>query len=80
MLPSFSVLLSQYVAGFLTGQKAANVMVRPNAADMEWMRARIEGGRIRIVVDRVYPLVQVQEAFEYSETGKAKGKIILKIA
>ena len=79
-LPTLSVLLNQYVVGFLTRRKAACVIVRPNAADMEWMRARIEGGRIRIVVDRVYPLVQVQEAFEYSETGKAKGKIILKIA
>ena len=79
-LPTLSVLLNQYVVGFLTRRKAACVMVRPNAADMEWMRARIEGGRIRIVVDRIYPLVQVQEAFEYSETGKAKGKIILKIA
>jgi NADPH:quinone reductase-like Zn-dependent oxidoreductase len=78
-LPAFSVLLSQYVTGFLTGRKAASVMVRPNAADMEWMRTEIEGGRIRIVVDRVYPLEQIQEAFEYSETGKAQGKIIIRI-
>jgi alcohol dehydrogenase len=46
---------------------------------MEWMRTEIEGGRIRIVVDRVYPLEQIQEAFEYSETGKAQGKIIIRI-
>ena len=78
-LPAFSVLLSQYVTGFLTGRKAASVMIRPNARDMEWMRTEIEGGRIRIVVDRVYPLDQIQEAFEYSETGKARGKIIIQI-
>jgi NADPH:quinone reductase-like Zn-dependent oxidoreductase len=78
-LPAFSILLNQYVVGFLTRRKAASVMVRPNAADMEWMRSRIEEGRITIVVDRVYPLEQIREAFEYSETGRAKGKIILKI-
>jgi len=43
------------------------------------MRTEIEGGRIRIVVDRVYPLEQIREAFAYSETGKARGKIIIKI-
>jgi len=53
-LPAFSVLLNQYVIGFLTRRKAASVMVRPNAADMEWMRREIEGGRVRIVIDRVY--------------------------
>ena len=79
MLPTFSVLLNQYVSGFLTGRKAASVMVRPNAADMEWMRTRIEGGRIRIVVDRVYHLEQIREAVAYSETGKARGEIVLKI-
>ena len=54
-------------------------MVRPNAADMEWMRNRIEEDRIRIVVDRVFPLEQIREAFAYSETGRARGKIVLKI-
>ncbi|MDH4231931.1 MAG: NAD(P)-dependent alcohol dehydrogenase [Nitrospirota bacterium] len=78
-LPSFSVLLNQYVLGFLTGRKAASVMVRPNATDMEWMRTQIEEGRIKVVVDRVYPLEQIREAFAYSETGKARGKIIIKI-
>ena len=79
-LPAFSVLLNQYITGFLTRQKAAFVMVRPNVTDMEWMRTRIEEGRIRIVVDKVYPLEQIQEAFAYSETGKTRGKIIIKIS
>jgi NADPH:quinone reductase-like Zn-dependent oxidoreductase len=78
-LPSFSVLLNQYVAGFLTRRKAACVMVRPNGTDMEWMRTHIEGGRIRIVIDRVYPLEQIRDAFAFSETGRARGKIVMKI-
>lgn len=79
-LPDFSVLLNQYITGFLTRQRAAFVMDRPNAADMEWMRSRIEEDRIRIVIDRVYPLEQIREAFAYSETGKARGKIIIEIS
>jgi NADPH:quinone reductase-like Zn-dependent oxidoreductase len=78
-LPVFSVLLSQYVTGFLTDKKAKSVMVRPNAADMEWMKKQIEAGRIRIIIDRVYPLDQIVEALAYSETGRARGKIGLKV-
>ncbi len=78
-LPNFSVLLNQYVLGFFTKRKAACVMVRPNAADMGWMRSRIEAGMIRIVIDRVYPLEQLREAFDYSGTEKAKGKIIIEV-
>ncbi len=78
-LPTFSVLLNQYVLGFLAGRKAGCVMVRPNGADMEWMGTQLEGGRIKIVVDRVYPLEQIRDAFAYSETGRARGKIVIKI-
>jgi len=78
-LPSFSVLMNQFITGLLIRQRAAFVMDRPNAADMEWMRTRIEEGRIRIVIDKVYPLEQIREAFAYSETGRARGKIIIEI-
>jgi len=78
-LPVLSVLLNQYLTGFLMGKKAKSVMVRPNAADMEWMRNNIESGKMRIIIDRVYFLDQIVEALAYSETGKARGKIVLKV-
>ena len=78
-LPVLSVLINQYVTGFLMGKKAKSVMVRPNAADMEWMRNNIESGKMRIIIDRVYFLDQIVEALAYSETGKARGKIVLKV-
>jgi NADPH:quinone reductase-like Zn-dependent oxidoreductase len=52
-------------------------MVRPNSADMEWLREQIEAGRIRVVIDRIFSLEQIREAFAYSETGKARGKVVL---
>lgn len=78
-LPSLAVLLNQYLTGYLTAQKARIVMVRPNAWDMEWMKEQIEAGRIRIVIDREYPLEQIREALAYSEAGKAKGKVVVKM-
>lgn len=78
-LPTFAVLLNQFLTGYLTPKKARIIVVKPNARDMEWMKGQIEAGRIRIVIDREYPLEQIREALAYSETGKAKGKIVLKI-
>lgn len=78
-LPGPSVLLHHYFLNLLTGKKAKGVMVRPNAPDMEWMKHQIESGRIRIIIDRVFSLDQVAEALGYSETGKAKGKIVLNV-
>lgn len=77
-LPSASVLLNQYFTGFFTRKTAKAVMVKPNAADMEWMKKYIEAGKLRVVVDKVFSLEQIKEALIYSESGKAKGKIVVR--
>jgi len=78
-LPVASILLRQYLIGFLSQKKARSIMVRPNTSDMEWMKNQIEAGRIRVIIDRVYPLDQIREALAYSESGRAKGKVVLKV-
>ena len=78
-LPSLAVMVNQYITGFLTAKKARLVNVSPDSVDMEWMKARIEAGRINIVIDKIYSFDQAKEALAYSETGKAKGKIVLKM-
>jgi len=79
-LPSPAVLLNRYLAGFLTRKKATDIWVKPNAADMEWMMAQITAGRIKIAIDKIYALDQAKEALAFSETGKVRGKIVLKIS
>ena len=78
-LPSPGVLVNRYLTGFLTQKKATDIWVKPNAADMEWMQDQIESGRIKIAIDKIYSLDQAKEALAYSETGKARGKIVLKV-
>ncbi len=62
------------------GKKAKNVPGGPTPEDMDWMKARIEERRIRVAIDKVYPLDQAREALAYSETEKVRGKIVLKAA
>jgi NADPH:quinone reductase-like Zn-dependent oxidoreductase len=79
-LPSLSVVVSQYGTGFFTAKKALTIWVTPNESDLAWMANQIAAGRIRVVIDKVYPLDQAKEALAYSESGKARGKIVLKMA
>jgi alcohol dehydrogenase len=39
----------------------------------------VERGTIRPVIDKVFPLDQIREALAYSESGRAKGKIVIGI-
>ncbi|WP_105510428.1 NADP-dependent oxidoreductase [Paraburkholderia sp. BL21I4N1] len=39
----------------------------------------IEAGAIRPVIDRVFPFESTREALAYVETGRAKGKVVIKI-
>jgi len=39
----------------------------------------IEAGVIRPVVDRVFPFESTNEAMAYVDTGRAKGKVVIKI-
>ena len=39
----------------------------------------IDAGIIRPVVDRVFPFEATNEALAYVETGRAKGKVVIKI-
>jgi len=36
-------------------------------------------GRIKVVIDKVFPLDQIKDALAYSQTGRARGKIVLKV-
>ena len=62
------------------GRRAKVVPGGPSAEDMSWMKEQIEAGRIRIAIDRIYPLDLAKVALAYSETGQAQGKIVLKAA
>ncbi len=52
----------------------------PLGRQLEEIGRLVESGAIRPVVDRVFPLEDIEAAMAYSKTGHARGKIVLSVA
>ncbi|MGE7837474.1 NADP-dependent oxidoreductase [Viridibacillus arvi] len=53
--------------------------MKPNGDQLSTIANSIESGGITPVIDKVFSFEDTQKAMEYSELGRAKGKIIVKI-
>ncbi len=58
------------------GVRSAFVFIQPNAAILREMASLVEAGRLRPVVDRVFPLSQARDAYAVSMSGRARGKLV----
>lgn len=50
-----------------------------NGSQLEKITALVEKGTIRPVIDKVFALEDTSKAFEYLETGRAKGKVVVTV-
>jgi NADPH:quinone reductase-like Zn-dependent oxidoreductase len=55
------------------------LFMKANGKQLSEIGKLIEAGVIRAVVDKVFPFEQTNEALTYVESGRAKGKVVLKI-
>ncbi len=61
------------------GQKLGNMLVKPNQPDLLIIKALIEVGKVKPVIDRHYPLPAVADAIRYLEAGHAQGKVVITV-
>jgi len=66
--------------GIRYGVICESVFIGPNAYVLNELRTMIDDGQVRPVVDKVFRLEDVKQAQNYSQSGKARGKIVLEIA
>jgi alcohol dehydrogenase len=55
------------------------LFVRANGGQLAQIRALIEAGAIRPVIDRIFPFDLTNEALAHVETGRARGKVVIKL-
>ena len=55
------------------------LFMRANGEQLSKITSLIEAGIIRPVMDRVFPFEATNEALAYIETGRSKGKVVVKL-
>jgi NADPH:quinone reductase-like Zn-dependent oxidoreductase len=62
------------------GVRGVNLVSKGNAADLTELAAFVERGDVKPRMGEVFPLSQARAAQDTSQQGRAKGKILLKVA
>lgn len=62
------------------GIRGVNMGQERSAADLSELAGLVERGDVKPRIGAVFPLAQAREAQDASQKGRAKGKILLKIA
>jgi NADPH:quinone reductase-like Zn-dependent oxidoreductase len=56
------------------------IFMHPNGAHLEQIKSMIEEEIIKPIIDKVYPFTESMEAINHLASGRAKGKIVIKIS
>jgi NADPH:quinone reductase-like Zn-dependent oxidoreductase len=61
------------------GRKLGSFTHAPNTEDLDFLKQLIEAGKVRPVIDRVYPLRDAGAAFRHLQDGHARGRVVIRI-
>ncbi len=62
-----------------SSKKITNFIQKISKQDLLFLKELLEQGKVSPVIDKSYPLADVPKAITYLESGKAKGKLVIKI-
>lgn len=72
--PLAAMLINPFI-----NQSFEMIMARMKKEDLETLAGYMAAGQIHPMIDRQFPLAEVPDAIRYSETGRARGKIIIDV-
>ena len=79
----YGTAIAGVVAGtaraMFSGKRLLMTQVKPRGGELDKITALVESGKLRPVIERVFPLEQIAEAHRLSETGHVRGKIVIEI-
>jgi NADPH:quinone reductase-like Zn-dependent oxidoreductase len=75
-MPTVGTFLRQFLNPIL-GAKVFALLTTGDGDELAFIKSLVEAGKMKIVIDKVFPVADVAKAQEYSKAGRAKGKIVL---
>jgi len=61
------------------GVRCAHTFVQPNVPQLNEITKLLDGGKLKVIVEKVFPLWEARAAHELSATGHVRGKIVLRV-
>lgn len=78
-VPNLGFIFQVFWTHLWPGKKATFFMVRPSGKDLNYIRELIEAGKVKSIIDKIFPLSEVAAAHAYCEAGHTRGKNIIRI-
>lgn len=75
----FQMMLIQPILSKFRKKKLGIMGYKPNRKDLEELNQIVVENKIKVVIDKVFPLSETANAFRYFESNNFKGKIIISI-
>lgn len=61
------------------GARYRFLFMHPSGVELSELASLVDAGVLHPIVDRVFPFAEIAQAFAYLETGRAKGKVIVRM-
>lgn len=80
LLPSVSVGLAALRLKLFSSQRIRHTLVRSQQDDLAWLANEVSAGRLKTVIDEVFPLERLADALKKSQGGHSRGKMIVSLS
>jgi NADPH:quinone reductase-like Zn-dependent oxidoreductase len=78
-IPTPIALLQSKILEYFTNKKVVPIITKNSGEDLKNLAKMIDNHQFQIPIDAEFPLKNAAAAHDYSETGRVKGKLVLRV-